>query len=66
MNCRAMGEGGGEGGGREQWGKKAPDNCDRNKHCFEDLCFTPFVGFSTLPSGSSGCAREIGRSEVVG
>lgn len=26
----------------------------------------PFVGFSTLPSGSSGCAREIGRSEVVG
>lgn len=66
MNCRAMGEGGEEGGGREQWGKKARDNCERNKHCFEDLCFMPFAGFSTLPSGSSGCAREIGRSEVVG
>lgn len=30
------------------------------------MCLMPSVGFSKLPSGSSGCAREIGRSEVTG
>lgn len=59
-----MGEGREEGGGREQWGKKVRDNCERNKHHFEDD--VPYAAFSKLPSGSSGCTREIGRSEVAG
>lgn len=39
-----MGEGGEGRGGREQWGKKARDNCERNKHCFEDDVPHAFCG----------------------